>query len=82
MKHTITILSALVLTACTQPDDSKRVLESAGYTNVQTGGYDFFNCSEDDTFKTRFTATGPNGKQVAGVVCAGLFFKGSTIRID
>lgn len=82
MKHILTLTAALILSACTQPDDSRRVLESAGYTNVQTGGYDLMNCSQDDTFKTRFTAVGPNGKPVSGVVCAGLFFKGSTIRID
>lgn len=71
----------MTLSACTNADGSKRVLEQAGYTDVQTGGYDWLNCSEDDMFHTKFTAKGPTGKTVSGVVCNGVF-KGNTIRID
>lgn len=83
MKTTTLILcAAAVLAGCTQSDDAVRVLESAGYTEVALNGYDFFNCSQDDFYKTKFSAKGPNGKPVSGVVCAGLFFKGATIRLN
>jgi len=70
------------LSACTQPDRAHAVLEGAGYTQIQMQGYDFFNCSEDDTYHDKFTAVGPSGKRVSGVVCAGFMFKGATIRLD
>lgn len=57
-----------------------RTLESAGYTDVKTTGYNFLECGENDTFHTGFTATNPNGKRVSGTVCCGLFIKGCTIR--
>lgn len=78
---TMTLCAALLL-GCTQPDTAKRVLEGAGYTEVKVGGYDFFNCSKDDTYRTKFVAKGANGKPVSGVVCAGLLFKGATVRLD
>ena len=79
----ILILAAVVaFTGCTQPDHAARILEQQGYTDIKMQGYDFFNCSKDDTYHDKFTAKGPTGKPVSGVVCAGLFFKGSTIRLD
>jgi len=78
----IAAVLALSVIGCTQPDNARRVLESAGYTNVVMDGYDFFNCSQDDTYHDKFRATGQNGKPVSGVVCAGLWFKGATIRLD
>ena len=69
-------------TGCTQPDNAKRILEDQGYTEIQMRGYDILNCSEDDAYKDKFIAKGPTGKTVSGVVCAGLMFKGSTIRLD
>lgn len=80
-KIILAAMLALSLTACSQPEKAQDVLTKAGYTEIQTGGYGMFSCSEDDTFKTKFTAKGPSGQQVSGVVCSGLF-KGSTIRID
>jgi len=72
--------AATVLSGCTAPNQTREVLLDAGYTNVEIGGYDWFGCSEDDTLRTKFKATGPTGRKVEGVVCAGLFFKGATIR--
>lgn len=83
MRNAIALTLTLALLAgCTQTDDAVRVLESAGYTDVQLDGYDFFNCSKDDFYKTKFRAKGPNGKPVSGVVCAGLLFKGATVRLN
>lgn len=74
-------LGAVVLCGCTDPDASKRALEDAGYVDIQTGGYAWLACSHDDNFATRFSATGPTGRHVAGVVCRG-WLKSSTIRTD
>jgi hypothetical protein len=69
----------LTLAACTQPDDARRTLEAAGYSDIEITGYKAFGCSEDDYFHTGFRATGVNGQPVEGVVCGG-WLKGSTIR--
>ena len=75
------VLLGLMVSACTSPDSAKRVLEAQGYTNIKTGGYAFFACSEDDTFATKFTATSVSGQVVTGAVCSGLF-KGNTVRVN
>lgn len=80
MKRLAFVLPVAVL-GCTQPQLANRVLEDAGYTHIQTGGYAFAACAESDTYATRFTAIGPTGRQVSGAVCAGVF-KGATIRLD
>ncbi|MFE9084871.1 hypothetical protein ACQKKG_08300 [Brevundimonas sp. NPDC003935] len=80
MKRTIIVAAALALSACTAPTQSREVLLDAGYSNIEIGGYDWFGCSEDDALRTKFKATGPTGRKVEGVVCAGMFFKGATIR--
>jgi len=80
-KILIAIIALAALTGCTRADEARRVLAGAGYTNIETGGYAFFGCSEDDTFHTKFKARGQNGQQVEGVVCSGVL-KGATIRLD
>lgn len=52
-----------------------------GYTNVQAGSYSYFGCGRDDYFRNSFKATNPNGIEVEGYLCEGLF-KGKTIRLD
>jgi hypothetical protein len=75
------IVAALVLlVGCTDESSTVRTLEAAGYSNVQTTGYEFFECGEDDTFHTGFIATNPKGKRVSGTVCCGWLAKGCTIR--
>lgn len=73
---------ALGLAGCTDGDGAKKALEQAGYTNVEVGGYDMWACGEDDTYATKFKAVGPTGIRVSGTVCAGMFFKSKTIRLD
>lgn len=73
------LVAAVSLSACTAPNQAKRILEAQGYTNVETGGYGLFKCGQDDAFATNFTATSPSGTTVSGTVCSG-WFKGSTIR--
>lgn len=78
------IAGASLLTAglggCSSSANAERALSSAGYRNIQTHGFDLFACSEDDFYRTKFTATNPAGQQVSGVVCSGLIFKGATVR--
>lgn len=82
MKNLALLLASLALCACTQPNNAQQLLEAQGYTDVQITGYRWFACSDDDTYRTGFTATSPAGKSIKGTVCAGLFFKGATIRFE
>ena len=81
MKKFIIILFIGLLATCTAPNETERVLEANGYTNIRIEGYSFFGCGEEDDFSTKFSATSPFGQPVTGVVCSG-FLKGSTIRFD
>lgn len=80
-KKIIAFACFAALAGCTDADGARKALEGAGYSDVQTQGYSFFGCSQDDTFHTKFVAKGPSGKPVEGVVCKAMF-KGSTIRTD
>lgn len=82
IRASLSLALVCALAACTQPDNARRVLEDAGYKDVQMHGYDWLNCSKDDTYHDKFSAVGPSGRRVSGVVCAGLLFKGATIRLD
>lgn len=66
---------------CTQPDEARRVLTNAGYSNIEITGYKPFFGSDDDIFSTGFVATSPNGQRVSGAVTSG-GFKGFTIRFE
>ncbi len=60
-------------------DGAKRTLENQGYTEVKAEGYSLFGCGRGDAFRTEFTAK-KGDRQIEGVVCKGLFLKGSTVR--
>lgn len=80
MKKALLVFVAVVaVSACSSRSDAEGALTKAGFTNIETHGYAFFSCGDDDTFKTKFTATNPQGKRVEGVVCSS-WFKGATIR--
>lgn len=74
------VLSLFVL-GCTDEGSARRILEAEGYEKIEMTGYKFLMCSEDDFYRTGFSAT-KNGKSISGAVCAGFFLKGSTIRLD
>jgi hypothetical protein len=79
----LTILAILLLTAaCTKPSDAEKALEDLGMTNIRTGGYAWFACSQDDFYHTSFTATNAQGRQITGTVCSGVLFKNSTVRFN
>lgn len=78
----LTILAALLaLGACTDSEGARKALEGAGYSDIHIEGYQLTGCGESDWTSTGFTAKGPTGKQVDGVVCGG-WPKGSTIRTN
>lgn len=76
----ITAAVALLLTGCTDVDETNRVLKSQGYTGINITGHEFFSCSSDDFSSTGFSATNAAGRQVSGVMCCGMFFKSCTVR--
>jgi hypothetical protein len=78
----ILILAAFILTSCTNAENSRRILEDAGYTGVEIKGYSVFGCSDDDVYHDKFTAISAAGRPVTGVVCGGYLFKGATIRLN
>lgn len=76
----IAAIAAITLTGCTDEDGARHALDVSGYTSIEIKGYGWTGCGKDDSFHTRFSAIGPSGKPVEGVVCSG-FFKGGTIRV-
>lgn len=66
---------------CTRPNQTRRVLEAQGYTEVQITGWRLFAGDRGDLFSTGFRAKAPNGTQVTGAVTSGAF-KGNTVRLD
>jgi len=78
------ILAGIVLTGCSDAPKTISVLSSQGYTDIYVMELTWraaVACSEDDQFRTSFTATSPAGKPVSGTVCSG-WLKGATIRFD
>jgi hypothetical protein len=75
---------ALFVAGCSDPVTAKRVVEDAGYKNVQITGHRWFGCGEHDTYSTGWTGTGATGGEVSGVVCSHstIFGKANTIRVD
>lgn len=63
-------------------DGATKLLEAQGYKHIAITGYEWFACGEDkeNFYATGFSAEGPAGGRVRGVVCKGLFFKGATVR--
>lgn len=74
-------LACVALAACTDGAGAIRAAENAGLKDVVTEGYAMWGCGRDDSFRTRFSATNPQGRRVTGVVCSG-WLKGSTVRFD
>lgn len=56
--------------ACTKPQEAKRTLEEEKFTEIQVGGYKFFNfCGRGRSFANEFTAISPSGVKTKGIVC-------------
>ena len=79
-----TLCVVILCTSCTSSSDfekGKKQLENQGYTNVKDTGYNWFCCSDKDTFSTGFTALDKKGNKVKGCICSGVL-KGVTIRFE
>lgn len=65
-----------------RPDygDLNQLLERNGYHRITYTGYNLFDCTKDDIYKTGFIALDDKNKEVSGTVCKGIF-GGSYIRI-
>ncbi len=61
-----------------------RALDAFGFHNGRDYNFPIpaFICDKNDAYRFTFTAENRDGKTVTGQACAGLFFKGWTIRID
>lgn len=75
------LMAVSLPTGCSDPAGTHRVLEAAGFRDIEVEGVALWGCADDDTFQTSFSAVGPTGKPARGVVCAG-WLKGSTIRLE
>lgn len=84
MKKIILFITIVLMSSCTDERGAYDVLVKAGYKPIKVGGYGWFKGSDNDTYVTKFTAYSPANDStiVTGVVCRGLLFKSSTIRID
>lgn len=81
MKKIFAVLAVCVACiACSDGPTARRALENMGFTDIEIYGWGpFAGCGENDTFVTKFRATGPKGNKVNGVVCSG-WLKGATVR--
>lgn len=80
MKYILAAALAVML-SCTDEGASRRALEAAGYTDIEFHGYSAFRCGKGDDSCTEFSATGPTGRRVRGVVGCGIgCSKGCTVR--
>lgn len=79
-KFLVAIAMVAALSGCYSSKDANRALDSAGYSNVEIHGRDWFACGEGDFYATKFTAVNPVGKPTQGAVCSGFIFKNATIR--
>ena len=78
----IVLLGAVLIGGCTNAEKATQVLQAQGYREVTITGYKWLGCAKDDAYHTGFRAKAPSGQRVDGTVCAGLWVKGSTIRLD
>ena len=79
------ILLASILSGCSQffdDNEAKRVAEDNGFSDVVITGRRLVGCGREDAYRVGFAATNSKGKHVTGVVCAGLFVKAYTVRLD
>ena len=69
----------LLMSACTNEKKTRETLDNHGFSKIQTGGYAWLQCGEQDFYQTKFKAVNASGKKISGTVCCGIF-KGCTVR--
>lgn len=79
---TLTLLLLLVsLSSCTKEADVEKYAQMEEWDSYTIEGYCWFGCSQEDFWKTKFTAT-KKGKTFEGCTCSGFLFKNTTLRLD
>jgi hypothetical protein len=73
----VVFLLAAASGSCSDASEARRVLSASGFTDIDAGGYAWFECG--DTFATKFTAKNHLGQTVSGAVCCG-WLKSCTVR--
>ncbi|MBB3411251.1 hypothetical protein FHT87_005204 [Rhizobium sp. BK316] len=82
MRKLVAIACLSVLAGCgVDHTKAKRILEGQGLSDVVIGGYSWFGCGKEDTYRSSFTAKDAKGHDIRGVVCGGVL-KGYTVRFD
>ena len=82
MKKFSLLFVAFLFISCTNPSGATAFLESQGYTDIQTGGYDWLLSNKGDYTVTTFTAKNANGKVVKGAVSENFGFLGLGARMS
>lgn len=87
--RTMLLLCVLAVAGCKMDDaekhvvygtDSRLAIEAFGFTNVKLEGPSFYGCGKDYSIATEFTATGPAGHHIEGVVCGSFLMKGWAVK--
>jgi hypothetical protein len=79
---------ALLLLGCNRaPTDTERAqldraLHNFGFTHGRDYHFAMFACDQHDAYRFVFTAENSSGETVTGQLCAGMFFKAWTVRVD
>ena len=90
MRWIALIAAGLFLTSCSraptphEKEQIDRALRNFGFTNGRDYNFPIpaFICDKNDAYRFTFKAENSHGETVTGQVCAGLFFKGWTVRTD
>ena len=81
------LLIALTLTGCRnaslhEAQQIDRALQSFGFSNGRNYVFCLLCCDKNDAYRFSWTAENGRGETVSGQACAGLLFKGWTVRVD
>jgi hypothetical protein len=79
-KLVLIILSIILFSACTDKENAEKFLKKEGYYDITITGYNFFECTKDDSQSTGFIAK-KNAKLVEGTVCTGMLLRNNTIKL-
>jgi hypothetical protein len=68
MKYLIIIIFSIFIVSCSDAKGTEKFLESQGYSDIKTYGFDFWAHGKDDWSTTRFIAKASDGKYYEGAV--------------
>lgn len=81
-----TVLVCLLLSACMGPEEAsesaKQAVEAAGFSEVRMVEPIILGCDQNDAYRWRWEGVNVAGRKVRGQVCAGMWFKAWTVRLE